>query len=149
VRPVVQTRVGETAGNCFQAAVASVLELECGEVPEQPHDDHDGDGDTTFDRYCHELDGWLRTQYGLRLWWVPLVNGDKGNERGIELAAFVNAPPCPWIAGARVNDRYNHALVCVGTEVRHDPSPTPMAPASVVVEDVFLLVPDDPAAVLT
>jgi hypothetical protein len=34
MKPVFQTRYGEGRGNCFQAALASILDLELEEVPD-------------------------------------------------------------------------------------------------------------------
>jgi hypothetical protein len=131
VKPVRQTRTGATAGNCFQAALATILELEVEEVPEQPAEPY------SFEDYLEQLDTWLTHERGLRLWSVPLV-GPHGV--GINLEAFEIAPAVPWIAGARVLGKdYNHAIVCVGNRVVHDPAPRVPLPPPHIVEWAFLL----------
>jgi hypothetical protein len=52
MKPVDQTRFGNPGGNCFQAALASILELPLEEVPDFCNENWDGD-------WASDLNEWL------------------------------------------------------------------------------------------
>jgi len=135
MRPVLQTRVGRR-GNCYQACVASILEVPIDEVPDQALG-------RTPEEYVHILRGWL----------AP---------RGLSLIAATLGPYTPeellpelwhagyWIAGIATNSRdLDHAVVMRGNTVVWDPHPTPhnWEPyvANPHINGIAMFVPLDPA----
>lgn len=139
MRPVEQTRTGPTRGNCFQAALASVLELPVDGLPEQPADG--ADAIATFGGYLDTLRAWLQARgrdlFGVEL--KPALSLD-------ELGPF--APAGYYVAGVTVPGwEYLHAVVCRGTAVVHDPYPVDTPPTYITeprLECLWVVVELDP-----
>ena len=103
MRPVDQTRFGAPDGNCMEACVASILELELGGVPDlavSGDDWHDTLADflARFDLEPLELDA--RKTRGI---WVPT---------GFHI-----------ISGKSPRGNFLHAVVGLGGKMVHDPHP--------------------------
>lgn len=144
---VEQTKTGALEGNCFAAAFASLLELPIDDVP------HWARGEQ-WDDYVVRLRGWLRPAG----WTIMLVTI---TPEPMPLSKVGTGGDIPHgtllVAGVRtVDDRYNHALVVRDGKIVWDPSPNRDRPeiglaggADPIVEFLFLLVPLDPATVLS
>lgn len=102
MKPIDQTTFGSPYGNCFQACVASILELPLEDVP------HFCEGDNP--RWLLDLEEWLRPR-GL----APML---------------VQAEGCPalddayGLLGGPSPRGCNHSVVVRGVEVVHDPHPS-------------------------
>lgn len=110
----------ETTGNCFQACVASVLELPIDDVPHfvvEP-----GNWFSNFER-------WARR----RGYWIAMVSGSEA------IAAFAGYA---IVNGLSPRDT-QHSVVYNGEELAHDPNPVGGGLAK--VESWYYFVPLDPA----
>lgn len=142
--PIDQSRTSSKDGNCFQACLASILELPLDVVPTQrDHREH------PFDAYLTgDLRGFL-APLGLGVTAITLVDGTKASALG-----EWNIPTGYWIAGIRGGGgtAFGHAVVMRGRDVAHDPYPKPNPFGRYlddpVVETIFSLVPLDPARTL-
>lgn len=103
MKPVYQTTFGYPNGNCFQAALASILELPLEKVPHFMLD-------LTNDWFM-ELRNWLG-QFGL----------DAICVRG-ESEAFLPSKGYYIMGGRRPGRTYLHAVVACNGQVVHDPLP--------------------------
>jgi hypothetical protein len=118
VKPVYQTKFGAGEGNCLQAALASVLELDLEDVP-------------NF------------AEYGNRFWpevWKWLA------ERNIVMLSINNNPlgyHLMTVKSPRI-EGLNHALVCLDGKPIHDPHPEGNCQHNGVVS-YDVLYPLDPA----
>jgi len=107
MKPVYQTRVGEN-GNCFQAAVASILDLELEQVPDFCNDDPE--------RWFLNLCDWLR-QFNLTA--MMIGAGKKWNDDIAHVLKDVHL-----LAGGRSAVRpFDHEVVYLNGEMVHDPAP--------------------------
>lgn len=96
MKPVDQTTFGNPGGNCFSACVASLLDLEIGDVPYFMDDDP----------------WWLRFEAWLldRGYWPLVVPLDGGwSPPGLHILSGVTAGKSP------------HSVVARGLEIVHDP----------------------------
>jgi hypothetical protein len=132
-----QTRLGGDIGNCFETAVACLLECAVDDVPVWGGDD--------WDAYVVRLNAWL-SERGLTSWAI----GVYPDPTPLSVMAH-SLPPTRCIASVRTIEFYNHALVVEGNRVVWDPSPFRDNPVGLqgghdpVVDLVFVLVPLDPA----
>lgn len=108
MKPVYQTTFGEGAGNCFQAALASIFELPLEEVPNfccvaDPSD------------WYSAANEWLGKKYGL---WLLLVGKWDGAAQ----------PPTPrgyhLISGRSPRRGVRHSVVGLNGQMVHDPHPS-------------------------
>jgi len=116
--PVDQTTFGHPGGNCFSACVASLLEIQIGEVP-----------------YLMEDRDWFQ---GFIEWLRP---------RGLWAVTFSVANgwrPDGYVILGGQSPRGSHAVVGLGLEVVHDPHPS--RAGLTVIEDATIIIPIDPAA---
>ncbi len=105
--PVMQTRVGETNGNCFEAALASLLELPIYRVPDFPRAELE-----FIETVQRWLSGMTEDLFYCR---VPVTNSDA-------LAAFVTGDVWHVIEG--ISERGGpHACVGLNGKIVHDPHP--------------------------
>lgn len=115
MRPVMQTRfydptlpVGEQRGNCLQAVLASLLELDLADVPHFVQDHVDNDGDSNWEwGWHHRMTTWLHGQ-GLALFGVPV------DQPGEYLAVTGRSPRGQGI---------HHIVIYRDGELAHDPHP--------------------------
>lgn len=142
MRAVEQTQVGGDVGNCFEAAIASILELPIDVLPAaEPGNDSDA-----WVAYVDELRDWLGER-GLDLFGIDL-------SPAVRLRDFDVAPRGFWIAGIPTPAAgWNHALVCLGKTVVHDPYPRRMRAQPVpaylsdpTVATVWIVLRRNPAA---
>jgi hypothetical protein len=110
-------QVGQTVtgrnGNCYQACVASVLELSLAEVPSR-------DATDTAERYVERLREWLQPR-GL-----TLVSSDLAAHRASEFTPSVFFPQGYWIASLPTGSGdFAHAVVMRGLDVAWNPHPPP------------------------
>lgn len=100
MKPIDQTKFGSPDGNCFAAAIASVLEVKLEDIP-----DFDG---------LHQVIGinqWLK-QFGLQFVWVPWAT-HTGHAKSFMLASGVSP------RGLK------HSVVCSNSgDIVHDPHPS-------------------------
>ncbi len=103
MKPIHQTKFGVEEGNCFQACIASILEIPIEDVPGRQGTTEDED---------RAIRDWLREQYGMgfactsvaRDWdWVP--------------------PGYSILVGASPRGYWHHTVVCLDGEMVHDPHP--------------------------
>lgn len=131
--PIDQTRFGLPGGNCFQACLASILELPLAEVPDAANAD------------LSEAMGWFRV---LRPWLAL---------RGLGIVVIAPGQPSIWftqgailIAGGkspRAPDHpegYGHCVVMRNGTVLHDPHPS-RAGLHGEPEEYYILYALDPA----
>jgi hypothetical protein len=105
--PVKQTKFGYGHGNCFEACVASILEIPLEEVCDIPHDDK-----TWFDVF----DKWMRSRG-----FLPIMTDDiKNPPKGYSIAG-ITVTGCP------------HACVALDGKIVFDPQVG--TPLNLPVED--------------
>ena len=134
--PVEQTISHAVHGNCFEAALASILEVPLADVPVWQ-------GDLPWADYKPLLDDWLEER-GLVCYPTPCLPE-------AQPLSTLDLPPAVFLVGVRTPSTWNHALVVRGGEVLWDPYqqgdpnigisgwPDPL------VDYVFMLIPLDPA----
>lgn len=112
MKPVMQDRFGYPAGNCWEAAIASVLEIPLEEVP-----DGRRDGGDRLDWYA--MSRWLAETHGFALLWMdfPRLCGGHAAPRG----SFHYI-----LDGVAKNGLY-HSVVARSGRVVHNPNPNPEA----------------------
>ena len=113
--PVDQTRFGKDVGNCFQASVASILELPLDEVPDFCN--LYGDAEWFF-----KLGEWL-TERGMGIISFERPEGDENWEAAVLKYTAQFQSKIYWIgSGPNVNG-VAHSVVFLGIEMVHDPNP--------------------------
>lgn len=113
-----QTRTAKGEGNCLAACVASILEVDGGDLPTF-------DGAGWWDRFVNWMHHW--DVYPLR------TDGADWTPQGWSIASG----PSPRFGGL-------HAVVAYHGQVAHDPHPSGDGLAG-EIEDFIILVPFDPA----
>ena len=103
--PVFQTKYGEGKGNCFQAAIASIMELELEKVPDFANQYKD-DG-----RWWEEYNKWL-DQFGLEA--VTITFSQEGLSKVSKNAYFL-------VSGPSKANGVGHCVVYQGDKLAHDP----------------------------
>lgn len=106
MKPVDQTTFGHPGGNCFSACVASLLELQIGDVPYFM--------DETKGKWHDQLDAWLAER---RLYALHFRIDDRSVYDKEELW-----PKGFFILNGR-SPRGDHAVVARGNAMVHDPHP--------------------------
>lgn len=146
MKPVDQTRFGieepltEAPGNCFAAALASLLELELHEVPDEADTWKPGMSHRESWRlYEPRVFDWLREEQGFLL--VEVQIGDLFFRGGEFDSYCILSGPSP-----RNNDVF-HAVVGQGNKIVHDPHPSRDGLAQVKGKRWWyeMLIPLDPA----
>jgi hypothetical protein len=132
-----QTRLGHDVGNCFETAVACLLECVVDDVPTW--------GDLDWADYIAILNAWLEPR-GLAAWSIFVLPDPS------PLSVMAHSlPPTRCIVGVRTTAYCNHAMIVEGNRIVWDPSPFRDNPVGLigghdpVVDLVFVLVPLDPA----
>jgi len=129
VIPVDQDRFGDPDGNCLQACLATLLDLDIGDVPHFTGED-----------WRARMGAWLRTR-GL---WALAFSPPAGTLE--ETARWLDETvPGYAIVSGQTPRGLLHATVWYAGELVHDPHPDRAGLLS--VEDVLVLVPVDPAEV--
>jgi hypothetical protein len=103
VKRVIQTKFGKPHGNCFEACLASILELPLDEVPcfKQPD-------------WLEQINRWLRWHFSLQLIMMP---SDEGFGPGV-------MSPNTYVIASGPNHRgVMHSVVHRGITMVHDPNP--------------------------
>ncbi len=127
MKPVYQTKFGKGNGNCFQAALASILELPLDDVPHFMVEEG-------WERHLEE---WLAAR-GLGVVWV-------GNS-GIESITSRSITKTPCIASVKLNPGdVLHSVIAQGGRIIHDPHPTSDVHTLSDILDYFILYPLDPS----
>ena len=121
MKRVTQTKFGKPNGNCFEACLASILEIPLDEVPRFTQED-----------WLARINRWLRWHYSLQLV-VAQPN----------ILEFGMAPSTYVIAGGPNLRGVPHSVVHRGATMVHDPNPDRVGLAS--VEDVLVFVAVNPA----
>jgi len=129
MKPVYQTKFGQGNGNCFQAAVASILELELDDVPDFCNLYSD-------DEWFNEFQKWLNKHFNA---WCLAVN-----YKSIKNLPEYHPPGYVIMVGDSV--RVHHAVVYKGKELVHDPCKG--GGGLVKIDDMFMIIPNDPIIVL-
>ena len=123
MKPVDQTRFGDEEGNCFQACLASVLEIPLDKVP-------DFCSMYSEDNWHSEVQDWLMRFYGMSMLCVKCPVGNV--LRGLTFIA------------AGLSERFvEHAVIMRDGKVIHDPHPSRTGLQQVNEAHVFLTA--DPA----
>lgn len=110
MKPVMQTLFNTTNGNCFQACVASIMELPLTNVPNFM-DFNDDKG-----HWWREFGAWLRRR-NMFHYSVELAEPNRG-----EWADWLEDKQLIYL-GSIKSGGVHHALVLKGTNVIHDPWP--------------------------
>lgn len=118
--PIDQTKFGKGEGNCFQACVASLLELRLDLVP------HFCEGEN--DNWYMDLEEWLK---GYNL--APLMVQVKGCPSLDHVYSIASGPAARGL---------KHSVVYKGNELAHDPHPDKTGIDE--VEDFIFFVKADP-----
>lgn len=121
MKRVKQTTFGKPDGNCFEACVASILELSLDEVPRYTEDD-----------WLERINRWLRWQYSLQL---IITQSD--------IIGFGMSPETYVIANGPNRRGVGHSVVFRGDKMVHDPNPD--NGGLMAVEDVLVFVAVNPA----
>lgn len=118
MRPIHQTKFGEPQGNCFAAAIASILEIELGDVPSFYADSPSS--------WYMDFQAWLHGR-GFSLVKVDL-RGDgfeKPDEPGpFETLFLARIEGGFWLASGPGPRGHQHSVVYCGGEMAHDPHPS-------------------------
>lgn len=105
MKPVFQTRYGKENGNCFQAAVASLFELELKEVP-----DFCNEHSTATEEWYEAFVEWLRKRgYTARC----IFEND---------LTVGNYKDCYLLVGGKNKEGINHCVIYKNGEVVHNPN---------------------------
>lgn len=104
MKPVFQTRLGNK-GNCFEACIASILELELKEVPDLLAYEESGE-------WVDKLNTWL-SKFGLC--YIEVIMDD--------IPLFFKNKSCYYIYIGKTtrNDNIHHAAVGYNGNIVHDP----------------------------
>jgi len=102
--PHYQTKWGKETGNCFQYALASILELEPNVVPDFCNEYED--------EWYEELVKWLN-QYGLSCISLEIRNKKLDD---------YNLKDCVLLACVENDDNINHAVIYKNGKIIHDPN---------------------------
>jgi len=117
--------MSNTAGNCFQACVASILDLRLEDIPDVPM-----------------VDGWLEqlnhdlADRGFRFW-LLMIKEPEGLEN------VWKPPGYAILTGKSPRGDWNHAVICLDGEMVHDPHPDGTGVREPHVDWVFV-VPHNP-----
>jgi hypothetical protein len=107
MKPVDQTKFGEGDGNCFEAILASILEIPLDGIPSF--------GATSEpEGWMDDLNEWLQ-QFGVQA--IQIMPTDRHMEllHGCYCEATIRSPRFYWLY---------HSVVVKGGEVVHDPHPS-------------------------
>lgn len=127
MRPVAQTKVGRFEGNCFAAALASILHLDLSEVPEPTPEQHlDGTWWETFHAWFDSL--------GLCALMIDQQYPPHRHPTGYGIG----------IVPGDFEDRY-HAVVTLGRDVVFDPKGNAPERFKDKLLFIMFLIPKDPA----
>lgn len=136
MRPVDQTVFTVPGGNCFSACVATLLELDLGEVPyfmgEEPPD-------RPSDWFGH-FAAWL-SRHGFYPLCCALPDQGDGGWRPHGLHILSGLSP----RAKELGETWQHSVVARATEIIHDPHPSRAGVLS--HDDVVILVPFDPGRI--
>ncbi len=104
MEPVIQTMFGKDKGNCFQAVIASIFEMNIDEVPNFM----EGVNQENAHVFVNRLNEWLRPM-GLYY---------------LEVTGHLAGPCICELSGKSPRGDFNHAVVGRGSKVIHDPHPS-------------------------
>lgn len=104
MKPVYQTKFGESDGNCFQAAVASLFDLPLDDVP-----DFMERRSLWWDRFCE----WSRVHYDLEPLCIEIRKDYWFTPAGLYL-----------LSGKSPRGNYQHQCIALNGEIVHDPHPS-------------------------
>lgn len=116
MKPVMQTIFAPPKGNCYQACIASLLELPLDGVP------NFADGPRS--RFWDRVDDWLESQ-GLQVLHINELNG-------FEIKGY------HIISGKSPRGNWRHATVGFQGEIVHDPHPEGGGLKEIEAYEVFL-----------
>jgi hypothetical protein len=153
MKPVFQTRF-DVGGNCYQAALASLLELPLEAVPDPSaamlRSAEDGSD------WMAEVTQWLRDRgLGHACWPSVQYDAGTGHRRAEVPPARANVvvfttgvKPAGWslLGGRSPRGPYGHSVVCFDGELAHDPFPA--GGGVITQEDWEIVYPLDLPAVL-
>lgn len=126
MKPVFQTKFGKGVGNCFQAAIASLLELPFNEVPDFCNLFEEGE-------YYYQFTKWLHTKgmSAVCLGWSVMSVKDYFRKT--------------LYLGNGINDKgVRHCVVYYGLKQVHNPNPN--SPLEIIKPDMMdVIFPIDPA----
>jgi hypothetical protein len=121
MKPIDQTRFGfdgkdEAPGNCWAACIASILELELDELPDEVPfwEEH---GIKSWEPYKNHMFKWL---FDRELTLIDVQCGKicyNGPQEFFQPLCILSGP-------SPRNNRVNHAVVSCGTNIIHDPHPS-------------------------
>lgn len=125
MRPVMQTRLhlqGEPPGNCYAAAIASLLEVPIEEVP-WPGEENRGDWGTYWPRVARYLDS-----KGVVLIHVPYSDEEEDSGIAPHIRPWTTrdelGQPGPYYIANGLGPRGNqHSVVMRDGKLEHDPHP--------------------------
>ncbi len=123
MKPVDQTMLDPTSGNCFSACVASILEVSLEHVPYFMADEN----------WFAVFAKWL-APHGYYPVMLKLSNADEWETRGL------------CILGGKTVRGTSHAVVGRGRTICHDPHPS--RDGLTEIEDVTLFVPFNPISMM-
>lgn len=125
MKPVMQTKFKDN-GNCFPAALASILEIPLEEVPEPQHDNP---------RWLGPYRRWLNKRFGLSLEWFEAA--DRRKPFGYSIASL------------ETGEEYGHAVVFFNGKPVHDPKTKSLAWAKKAkVRQWYVFTINNPAKVI-
>jgi hypothetical protein len=116
MKPVFQTRFTEDDGNCFEACLASILELDLDDIPEYT------EGNKRMQPYFARLDRELLQGHGLRAVAINVGHKTDGDQPD-RLPDYVGEDVYRIASIADTEGAgFVHAVVMRGRELAHDPN---------------------------
>ena len=126
--PIKQTDLTFETGNCGEACIASILEIELSDIPSLQNPDDPSDGHT----YCRNLRNFLN-QFGLSYIDVEMANGHHATEffKDCWIIATGTSPRA-------TEDWHKHAVVWKNGKIIHDPHPSKKGLKKIEMYGVFI-----------
>lgn len=136
MKKVYQTDLSPTTGNCFQACVASILELNLESIP------HFMDEYTEENKHgwWHNFNEWLQSNLNM-----VSINENLTDEHRETWLKFLKDINCYTLAGIECDNGLHHAVVLKGDKIVHNPWPSYEGNFDEKIIDVQFLIPMNPA----
>lgn len=105
-------------GDCYRTAIACLLDMMPDDVPHFGKGDFDIDGNCREHTQAIEAEVWLNS---LGIFTINIPFNCDSVSSMLECIGY-NHPNLYWLLGARSERKVNHAVVCCGGRIVHDPS---------------------------
>ena len=133
---IYQTDLSPTTGNCFQACVASILELPLDGVPHFMGDY----SEENKNGWWNSFNEWLQSNHGM-----VSTNDVITDEHRESWTMFLRNRDCYALAGIECDNGLHHAVVLKGSKIVHNPWPSYTGDFDEKIVDVQFFVLMNPA----